>query len=66
MEASNSTLKYVMSKHNGNIPPRRVEGFGPVAFPVPLSLGGSCVGDMPPEFRLEALKANLPFIGLTL
>lgn len=31
---------------------RRVEGFGPVAFPVP---GGACVGDMPPEIGLEAL-----------
>ncbi|GLT77421.1 hypothetical protein SLA2020_490090 [Shorea laevis] len=34
---------------------RRVEGFGPVAFPVPPSSGGACVGDMPPEIGLEAL-----------
>ena len=31
---------------------RRVEGFGPVAFPVPPSSGGACVGDMPPEVGL--------------
>jgi len=36
---------------------RRVEGFGPVAFPVPPSSGGACVGGVPPEpeIRLEAL-----------
>nr|WLE73526.1 cytochrome c biogenesis FC [Thonningia sanguinea] len=34
---------------------RRVEGFGPVAFPVPPSSGGACVGDMPPEIGLEVL-----------
>ncbi|KAK8482891.1 hypothetical protein V6N13_009231 [Hibiscus sabdariffa] len=34
---------------------RRVEGFGHVAFPVPPSSGGACVGDMPPEIGLEAL-----------
>lgn len=33
----------------------RVEGFGPVAFPVPPSSGGACVGDMPPEIGLEAI-----------
>ncbi|KAK8313976.1 hypothetical protein V6Z12_D01G144700 [Gossypium hirsutum] len=30
-------------------------GFGPVAFPVPPSSGGACVGDMPPEIGLKAL-----------
>nr|YP_010900786.1 cytochrome c biogenesis FC [Santalum album]WHS25608.1 cytochrome c biogenesis FC [Santalum album] len=34
---------------------RRVEGFGPVAFPVPPSSGGACVGGVPPERGLEAL-----------
>lgn len=34
---------------------RRVEGFGPVAFPVPPSSGGACVGSVPPEIGLEAL-----------
>ena len=34
---------------------RRVEGFGPVAFPVPPSSGGACVGGAPPEIGLEAL-----------
>ena len=36
---------------------RRVEGFGPVAFPVPPSSGGACVGGVPPEpeIGLEAL-----------
>ncbi|KAL8088163.1 hypothetical protein AgCh_038079 [Apium graveolens] len=33
----------------------RVEGFGPVAFPVPPSSGGACVGGAQPEFGLEAL-----------
>jgi len=33
---------------------RRVEGFGPVAFPVPPSSGGACVWGVPPEI-LEAL-----------
>nr|YP_010932231.1 cytochrome c biogenesis FC [Hedyosmum orientale]WKT05462.1 cytochrome c biogenesis FC [Hedyosmum orientale] len=36
-------------------PTRRVEGFGPVAFPVPPSSGGACVGGVPPEIGLEAL-----------
>ena len=35
--------------------PRRIEGFGPVAFPVPPSSGGPCVGGAPPEIGLEAL-----------
>ncbi|QCE11740.1 nucleoside-diphosphate-sugar epimerase [Vigna unguiculata] len=36
---------------------RRVEGFWPVAFPVPPSSGGACVGGVPPEpeIGLEAL-----------
>lgn len=34
---------------------RRVLGFGPVAFPVPPSSGGACVGGAPPEIGLEAL-----------
>nr|WRW54277.1 cytochrome c biogenesis FC [Trapa incisa] len=34
---------------------RRVKGFGPVAFPVPPSSGGACVGGVPPEIGLEAL-----------
>ncbi|ESQ36936.1 hypothetical protein EUTSA_v10002931mg [Eutrema salsugineum] len=34
---------------------RRVEGFGPIAFPVPPELGGACVGGVPPEIGLEAL-----------
>ncbi|YP_006460172.1 cytochrome c maturase subunit Fc (mitochondrion) [Erythranthe guttata] len=34
---------------------RRVEAFRPVAFPVPPSPGGACVGDAPPEIGLEAL-----------
>ena len=34
---------------------RRVEGFGPVAFPVPPSSGGACVRGVPPEIGLEAL-----------
>ena len=33
----------------------RVEGFGPVAFPVPPSSGGACVRGVPPEIGLEAL-----------
>nr|QYA18085.1 cytochrome c biogenesis factor C [Apium leptophyllum] len=33
----------------------RVEGFGPVAFPVPPSSGGTCVGGAQPEIGLEAL-----------
>ena len=33
---------------------RRVEGFGPVAFPVPPSSGGACVWGVPPEIGLEA------------
>nr|YP_010987419.1 cytochrome c biogenesis FC [Chloranthus spicatus]WON65838.1 cytochrome c biogenesis FC [Chloranthus spicatus] len=36
-------------------PQRRVEGFGTVAFPVPPSSGGACVGGVPPEIGLEAL-----------
>lgn len=35
---------------------RRVEGFGPVAFPVPPSSSGACVGGVPPEIGLEALS----------
>jgi hypothetical protein len=34
---------------------RRIEGFGPVAFPVPPPSGGPCVGGAPPEIGLEAL-----------
>lgn len=34
---------------------RKVEGFGPVAFPVPPSSGGACVWGVPPEIGLEAL-----------
>nr|YP_010853312.1 cytochrome c biogenesis FC [Syzygium samarangense]WGM81726.1 cytochrome c biogenesis FC [Syzygium samarangense] len=34
---------------------RSLEGFGPVAFPVPPSSGGACVGGVPPEIGLEAL-----------
>nr|UFX34230.1 cytochrome c biogenesis FC [Zygophyllum fabago] len=34
---------------------RRVEGFWPLAFPVPPSSGGACVGGVPPEIGLEAL-----------
>ncbi|PHT48765.1 Cytochrome c biogenesis CcmF C-terminal-like mitochondrial protein [Capsicum baccatum] len=34
---------------------RRVEGFGPVAFPVPPSSGGACVEGAPPEIGLESL-----------
>ncbi|KAL9658832.1 hypothetical protein QQ045_027692 [Rhodiola kirilowii] len=37
---------------------RRVEGFGPVAFPAPPSSGGACGatgGKVPPEIGLEAL-----------
>ncbi|KAK9081123.1 hypothetical protein Scep_030978 [Stephania cephalantha] len=34
---------------------RRVEGFGPVAFPAPPSSGGACVGGVPPKIGLEAL-----------
>ena len=34
---------------------RRVEAFRPVAFPVPPSSGGACVGDAPPEIGLDAL-----------
>lgn len=37
---------------------RRVEGFGPVAFPVPPSSSGACLGGVPPEIGLEAL--NIP------
>nr|YP_009041189.1 cytochrome c maturase subunit Fc [Rhazya stricta]YP_009041195.1 cytochrome c maturase subunit Fc [Rhazya stricta]AIB08836.1 cytochrome c maturase subunit Fc [Rhazya stricta]AIB08842.1 cytochrome c maturase subunit Fc [Rhazya stricta] len=33
---------------------RRVEGFGRVAFLVPPSSGGACVGGAPPEIGLEA------------
>nr|UOL65277.1 cytochrome c biogenesis factor C [Jasminum lanceolarium] len=36
-------------------PERRVEAFRPVAFPVPPSSGGACVGDAPPKIGLEAL-----------
>lgn len=35
--------------------PRRVEGFGPVAFPAPPSSDGACGGRVPPEIGLEAL-----------
>lgn len=35
--------------------PRRVEGFGPVAFTAPPSSGGACGGRVPPEIGLEAL-----------
>lgn len=35
--------------------PRRVEGFGPVAFPAPPASGGACVRGVPPEIGLEAL-----------
>ncbi|KAL8472811.1 hypothetical protein ACS0TY_029868 [Phlomoides rotata] len=34
---------------------RRVEAFRPVAFPVPPSSCGACVGDAPPEIGIEAL-----------
>nr|AYQ93866.1 cytochrome c maturase subunit Fc [Allium cepa]WEV87828.1 cytochrome c biogenesis FC [Allium cepa] len=34
---------------------RRVEGFGPVAFPAPPSSSGACLGGAPPEIGLEAL-----------
>lgn len=34
---------------------RRFEGFWPLAFPVPPSSGGACVGGVPPEIGLEAL-----------
>ncbi|KAK8959073.1 hypothetical protein KSP40_PGU010978 [Platanthera guangdongensis] len=34
---------------------RRVEGFGPIAFPVPPSSSGACLGGVPPEIGLEAL-----------
>jgi len=34
---------------------RRVEGFGPVAFPAPPSSSGACLGGVPPEIGLEAL-----------
>nr|WGU13408.1 cytochrome c biogenesis FC [Dipodium fevrellii] len=34
---------------------RRVEGFWPVAFPVPPSSSGACLGGVPPEIGLEAL-----------
>ncbi len=34
---------------------RRVEGFGPVAFPVPPESGGACVRGVSPEIGLEAL-----------
>nr|WBQ47795.1 cytochrome c biogenesis FC [Eucommia ulmoides]WLW41783.1 cytochrome c biogenesis FC [Eucommia ulmoides] len=34
---------------------RRVEDLWPVAFPVPPSSGGACVGGAPPEIGLEAL-----------
>ena len=34
---------------------RRIDGFGPVAFPVPPSSGGPCVGGAPPSIGLEAL-----------
>lgn len=34
---------------------RRVEGFGPVAFPVPPSSRGACLGGVPSEIGLEAL-----------
>ena len=37
-------------------PQRRVEGFGPVAFPVPPSSSGACVRGAPPEIGLEALS----------
>ncbi|MCD7472684.1 hypothetical protein HAX54_013999 [Datura stramonium] len=34
---------------------RRVEGFGPIAFPTPPSSGGACVEGAPPKIGLEAL-----------
>lgn len=34
---------------------RRVEGLGPVAFPVPPSSMGACLGGVPPSIGLEAL-----------
>jgi len=34
---------------------RRVEGQGPVAFPVPPSSSGACLGGVPPSIGLEAL-----------
>lgn len=34
---------------------RRVEGFFPVAFPVPPSSSGAFLGGVPPEIGLEAL-----------
>nr|WML72258.1 cytochrome c biogenesis FC [Ceratophyllum demersum] len=34
---------------------KRVSGFGPLAFPVPPSSGGACVGGVPPSIGLEAL-----------
>ncbi|XBJ16780.1 hypothetical protein VPH35_008335 [Triticum aestivum] len=34
---------------------RRVEGFGPVAFPAPPSSSGACLGGVPLESGLEAL-----------
>ena len=45
---------------------RRVEGFGPVAFPVPPSSGGACVGGVPPEIGLEALAlpASRPLMAV--
>lgn len=36
-------------------PPLALEGFGRVAFPVPHSSGGACVGGAQPEIGLEAL-----------
>nr|YP_010373902.1 cytochrome c biogenesis FC [Hernandia nymphaeifolia]UPI56084.1 cytochrome c biogenesis FC [Hernandia nymphaeifolia] len=45
---------------------RRVEGIGPVAFPVPPSSGGACVGGVPPEIGLEALAlpASRPLMAV--
>nr|BDI13109.1 cytochrome c biogenesis FC [Begonia coptidifolia] len=34
---------------------KRVEGFGPVALPIPPESGGACLGGVPPEIGLEAL-----------
>jgi hypothetical protein len=34
---------------------RWVDGFGPVAFPVPPSSSGACLGGVPPQIGLEAL-----------
>ncbi|XP_074560956.1 cytochrome c biogenesis CcmF C-terminal-like mitochondrial protein [Curcuma longa] len=36
-------------------PQRRLEGNGPLAFPVPPSSSGACLGGVPPSIGLEAL-----------